>query len=96
MSQRIAVDLAKSYRLLNHGPTVMVASAHAGRRNLMSAAWADPDAFADGHWKPGQGGQPSIHYVAGGHFFETGAAFEIPDLRRSLFERKKFPQITAA
>lgn len=45
------------------------------------AAWADPGAFADGHWQPGQGGQPGVHYVAGGHFFETGAAFEIPDVR---------------
>lgn len=189
MSQRIPVDLAKSYRLLNHGPTVMVASSHAGRLNLMSAAWsmpldfvppkvavvidkstltrelveasgefvlcvpsraqarlalqvgaesgrevdkfavhgvkhapgarvgaplvegclgwlecrlipephiqqaydlflgevvaawADPAAFEDGHWKPGQGGNPSIHYVAGGHFFETGAAFEIDGIR---------------
>lgn len=189
MSGRIAVDLARAYRLLNHGPTVMVASAHGGRLNLMSAAWsmpldfappkvavvldkstltrelveasgefvlcvpareqarlalrvgaesgrevdkfaahgiryapgekvaaplvegclgwlecrlipephiqqaydlflgevvaawADPDAFEDGHWKPGQGGRRSIHYVAGGHFFETGEAFEIEGVR---------------
>jgi flavin reductase (DIM6/NTAB) family NADH-FMN oxidoreductase RutF len=27
------------YRLLNHGPTVLVTSAHAGRRNVMAAAW---------------------------------------------------------
>jgi flavin reductase (DIM6/NTAB) family NADH-FMN oxidoreductase RutF len=33
------VELAKSYRLLNHGPTVLVSSAHAGTRNVMSAAW---------------------------------------------------------
>lgn len=188
-AHRIPIDLAKSYRLLNHGPTVMVSSAHGGRANLMSAAWsmpldfsppkvcvvidkstltralveasgafvlnvpsraqarlalqvgavsgrdvdkfaayeiaatpgsvvgaplvdgclawlecrviaephiqqaydlflgevvaawADPAAFEDGHWKPGQGGKRSIHYVAGGHFFETGEAFEIPDVR---------------
>jgi flavin reductase (DIM6/NTAB) family NADH-FMN oxidoreductase RutF len=186
---RVPVELAKSYRLLNHGPTVMVASAHAGRINLMSAAWsmpldfappkvavvidkstftrelveasgefvlcvpsraqarlalqvgaesgrevdkfaahgiryapggqvgaplvegclgwlecrlipephiqqaydlflgevvaawADPEAFEDGHWKPGQGDRRSIHYVAGGNFFQTGEAFEIPDVR---------------
>jgi flavin reductase (DIM6/NTAB) family NADH-FMN oxidoreductase RutF len=189
MSQRVPVDLAKSYRLLNHGPTVMVSSGHAGRIDVMSAAWsmpldfappkvavvidkstltralvegsgefvlnvpsralarmtlevgavsgreldkfaaygiehapggvvaapliegclgwlecrvipephiegaydlflaevvaawADPDAFADGHWTAGQGGARSIHYVAGGHFFETGEAFEITGLR---------------
>jgi flavin reductase (DIM6/NTAB) family NADH-FMN oxidoreductase RutF len=189
MSQRVPVDLAKSYRLLNHGPTVMVSSAAHGRINVMSAAWsmpldfappkvavvidkstftrelveasgefvlnvptralarmtlevgaasgrevdkfaaygvghaagsmveaplvegcvgwlecrlirephiqqaydlflgevvaawADPDAFEDGHWKPGQGGRRSIHYVAGGHFFETGEAFEIDGVR---------------
>jgi len=36
---RLPVDLPKSYRLLNHGPTVLVTSAHAGRRNVMAAAW---------------------------------------------------------
>jgi flavin reductase (DIM6/NTAB) family NADH-FMN oxidoreductase RutF len=34
-----AVELPKSYRLLNHGPTVLVTSAHNGRRNVMAAAW---------------------------------------------------------
>jgi flavin reductase (DIM6/NTAB) family NADH-FMN oxidoreductase RutF len=33
------VELAKAYRLINHGPTVLVSSAHGGRRNIMSAAW---------------------------------------------------------
>jgi flavin reductase (DIM6/NTAB) family NADH-FMN oxidoreductase RutF len=42
MNQRIAVPLPKAYRLLNHGPTVLVSSAHAGRRNVMAAAWAMP------------------------------------------------------
>jgi len=37
-----AVPLAKAYRLLNHGPTVLVTSAHAGRRNIMAAAWSMP------------------------------------------------------
>ena len=36
---RRAVPLPKSYRLLNHGPTVLVSSAHGGRRNVMAAAW---------------------------------------------------------
>lgn len=40
------------------------------------AAWADPAVFRDGHWQPLEGGKKSIHYVAGGHFFEIGAAFE--------------------
>lgn len=39
---RVPVDLPKVYRLLNHGPTVLVSAAHAGRRNLMAAAWAMP------------------------------------------------------
>ncbi len=34
-----AVELPKAYRLLNHGPTVLVSSAHGGRRNIMAAAW---------------------------------------------------------
>jgi flavin reductase (DIM6/NTAB) family NADH-FMN oxidoreductase RutF len=38
----VAVDLAKSYRLLNHGPTVLVSSAHDGQQNVMAAAWAMP------------------------------------------------------
>ena len=39
MSQRIAVPLPKAYLLLNHGPTVLVSSAHGGARNVMAAAW---------------------------------------------------------
>ena len=42
MNQRVAVPLPKAYRLLNHGPTVLVSSAHAGRRNVMAAAWSMP------------------------------------------------------
>jgi flavin reductase (DIM6/NTAB) family NADH-FMN oxidoreductase RutF len=34
------VPLDKAYRLLNHGPTVLVSSAHAGLHNVMAAAWA--------------------------------------------------------
>lgn len=36
------VPLDKAYRLLNHGPTVLVSSAHGGRRNVMAAAWSMP------------------------------------------------------
>ena len=39
MTQRVAVPLPKSYLLLNHGPTVLVSSAHGGQRNVMAAAW---------------------------------------------------------
>lgn len=39
---RQAVDLPHAYRLLNHGPTVLVSAAHDGRRNVMAAAWAMP------------------------------------------------------
>jgi len=42
MNTMIDVDLAKSTRLLNHGPTVLVSSAHDGRQNVMAAAWAMP------------------------------------------------------
>lgn len=42
MKHSIPVELKTSYRLLNHGPTIMVSSAHHGRRNLMSAAWSMP------------------------------------------------------
>ncbi|MGF6272309.1 flavin reductase (DIM6/NTAB) family NADH-FMN oxidoreductase RutF [Massilia sp. UYP11] len=40
------------------------------------AAWADPAVFRDGHWVTSEGSPKSIHYVAGGHFFELGEAFE--------------------
>jgi flavin reductase (DIM6/NTAB) family NADH-FMN oxidoreductase RutF len=33
------VDLPRAYRLLSHGPTVLVSSAHGGRRNIMAASW---------------------------------------------------------
>jgi flavin reductase (DIM6/NTAB) family NADH-FMN oxidoreductase RutF len=39
---RIPVELRRAHRLLNHGPTTLVSSAHAGRRNVMAAAWAMP------------------------------------------------------
>jgi flavin reductase (DIM6/NTAB) family NADH-FMN oxidoreductase RutF len=39
MNGMAPVPLPKSYLLLNHGPTVLVSSAHGGRRNLMAAAW---------------------------------------------------------
>lgn len=32
-------------RLLNHGPTVLVTTAHDGRRNIMAAAWSMPVEF---------------------------------------------------
>lgn len=34
------VPLDKAYRLINHGPTVLVSAAHAGETNVMAAAWA--------------------------------------------------------
>jgi flavin reductase (DIM6/NTAB) family NADH-FMN oxidoreductase RutF len=39
---RESVALAQAYRLLNHGPTVLVSAAHGGRRNVMAAAWSMP------------------------------------------------------
>lgn len=41
MNQHIVpVELEKSYRLLNHGPTVLVSAHHEGVDNVMAAAWA--------------------------------------------------------
>lgn len=39
------VELSHASRLVNHGPTVLVTSAHAGRRNVMAAAWSMPVEF---------------------------------------------------
>lgn len=42
---RQSVSLAHACRLINHGPTVLVTSAHGGRRNVMAAAWSMPVEF---------------------------------------------------
>lgn len=34
------VPLEKAYRLINHGPTVLVSARHDGVENIMAAAWA--------------------------------------------------------
>lgn len=36
----VAVPLEKAYRLINHGPTVLVSARHAGVDNVMAASWA--------------------------------------------------------
>lgn len=35
----VPVELKKSFRLINHGPTVLVSAMHAGVSNVMAAAW---------------------------------------------------------
>ena len=41
MDQHILpVELDKAYRLLNHGPTVLVSASHGGVDNVMAAAWS--------------------------------------------------------
>ncbi|MFT3856618.1 MAG: flavin reductase family protein [Aquabacterium sp.] len=42
LARKLAVPLSKAYRLLNHGPTILVSAAHAGRSNVMAAAWNMP------------------------------------------------------
>jgi flavin reductase (DIM6/NTAB) family NADH-FMN oxidoreductase RutF len=32
-------ELKRTYRLLNHGPTTLITSAHDGKVNIMAAAW---------------------------------------------------------
>ena len=43
MRQPVALEHAS--RLVNHGPTVLVTTVHAGRRNVMAAAWSMPVEF---------------------------------------------------
>lgn len=38
-AHRAAVELEKAYRLLNHGPTVLVSACHEGVSDVMAAAW---------------------------------------------------------
>ncbi len=41
MNEHVAgVPLEKAYRLLNHGPTVLVSARHAGQDNVLAAAWS--------------------------------------------------------
>jgi len=35
----VQVELSKAFRVINHGPTVLISSAHNGKRNIMAAAW---------------------------------------------------------
>ena len=39
------VELAKAYRLLNHGPVTLVTFEHKGASNVMAAAWVMPADF---------------------------------------------------
>ena len=39
---RAPVELAKCYRLLNHGPATLVTTAYAGQSNVMAASWVMP------------------------------------------------------
>lgn len=39
---RVPVPLAHAHRLLNHGPTTLVSTAHGATRNVMAAAWVMP------------------------------------------------------
>lgn len=45
MSSFAPVALNHASRLVNHGPTVLVTSAHGGKRNVMAAAWSMPVEF---------------------------------------------------
>jgi flavin reductase (DIM6/NTAB) family NADH-FMN oxidoreductase RutF len=44
-AMRVPVAPAHVHRLLNHGPTTLVSTAHGGRRNVMAAAWVMPIDF---------------------------------------------------
>lgn len=46
-SHFIPVPLEKSYRLMNHGPTVLVSANHAGQDDVMAVAWACPLDYGD-------------------------------------------------
>jgi len=38
----IFIGLNKAYRLLNHGPTILISASHNGKQNIMAAAWNMP------------------------------------------------------
>lgn len=43
---RKAVELEKAYRLINHGPTVLISTTYEGKHNVMAAAWTMPLDFS--------------------------------------------------
>ena len=47
----------------------------------VTAAWADDRVFRDGHWQfeTADAGWRSLHYIAGGHFYATGEAVDVPN-----------------
>jgi hypothetical protein len=71
------VELKHAHRLMNHGPTVLVGSAHTGRINVM-AAWADERVFSEGRWHFEDAAPElrSLHHVSGGHFYAIGEAVQ--------------------
>ena len=46
----------------------------------VTAAWADARVFRDGHWQfeHAPDALRTLHYVAGGHFYATGQAVDVP------------------
>lgn len=38
----MSVSLELAYRLLNHGPTILISARHNGKQNIMAAAWNMP------------------------------------------------------
>lgn len=36
------MELSKAYRILNHGPVVLISTCHNGKQNIMAAAWNMP------------------------------------------------------
>ena len=65
------VPLGQAGRLHNHGPTVLVSSAHAGRRHVMAAAWSMPVEFA-----PHNAELHTLHHLGGGLFALPGATLQ--------------------
>ncbi|TDM09125.1 MAG: flavin reductase [Ideonella sp. MAG2] len=45
LAMRVPVELSKAYRLLNHGPTVLISAEFGVQRNVMACAWAMPVDF---------------------------------------------------
>ena len=36
---RVSVEPKQTYKLINHGPTTLITTAHGGKTNVMAAAW---------------------------------------------------------
>lgn len=82
----IPVELAKAYRLLNHGPATLISSAFGGQRNVMAASWVTPLDFDP----------PKVSLVIDKHTFSRPLVERSGELVINIPRRAQLDQLYAA